>query len=134
MIDPEEIENVEEQVKQNPAMRTFVEESLAATALSNARGSEGEATVIRTGLEIAALWSLGLATLLVLRRLGLFGGSRKSQATDTHEASKKIAQAVNTLTSAGFSKEQAFASVNAMFEHAAERQENTSLIKALVGK
>jgi hypothetical protein len=132
MIDIAQLEEIEEQVQDDPGLRSFVEESLNDSSAA-AHGGGGEETVTRTGVEIAALWSLGLATLLVLRKLGLFGGSRKAQAEDTSEAAEKIAQAVKTLSNAGYDKQQAIAMTRSMYEHAAERADNTNLISALVG-
>jgi hypothetical protein len=132
MLDIDQIEALEDQIKRDDALRGFVEQSLAEVASPETRGSAPAVT--RTGIEIAALWSLGLATVIVLRRLGLFGGSRAAQAADTAEASKKLAEAVSTLTAAGFDRTQAIATAQTIYDNAAERSENTSLIKALAGK
>ena len=132
-FDMDELETLEDQVRGDNTLRVFIEESLAGIPSTGAR-DEGEAVVTRTGLEIAALWSLGLLTVLVLRRLGLFGGSRTAQASDTAEASKKLAEAVTTLTAAGFDRSQAIAATQALYDNAAERGENVALINALAGK
>lgn len=132
MIDISQLEAIEEQVEDDSELRSFVEESLKGSTVALDDG-DGAETVTRTGIEIAALWSLSLATLLVLRKLGLFGGSRKAQAEDTSVAAEKLAQAVKTLTEAGYDKQQAIAMAKSMYEHAAERADNTNLITALVG-
>jgi hypothetical protein len=131
-LDIDELEALEDQVNGDSTLRAFIEDSL--TGIGSPGAADGtEPVVTRTGIEIVALWSLGLATALVLRRLGLFGGSRTAQASDTAEASKKLAEAVTTLTDAGFDRNHAIAATQALYDNAAERAENTELIKALTG-
>src|SRR5690349_13476746 len=115
-FDMDELEALEDQVRGDNTLRAFIEESLAGMPSPGAT-QEGEVVVTRTGIEIAALWSLGLITVLVLRRLGLFGGSRTAQAADTAEASKKLAEAVGTLTEAGFDRDQAIAATRALYDN-----------------
>jgi hypothetical protein len=130
MIDIEELEQIDQQVKDNPALRTFVEQSLGSASAAGAVAPGPGETVTRTGLEIAALWSLGMATLLVLRRMGLIGGSRTAQATDTAEAMKKIAEGVETLTAAGFDRDQAIVVTRSMYANSLASRENKDLLAA----
>src|SRR5262245_3369035 len=126
MLDYAEVEQIEERLNEQPAVRDFL--GTVQREVVNLEPQPGD-DKMRTGLELATIWTLVLVSLVVLRRVGLIGGKK---AIDEAEAVNKLAEAVEKLVQAGYPKKQAVLITKQLYNRVRPRAEDEKFLAALL--